>query len=560
MLSEIGIKLAAMAGAIGGVGLGIRSVGISQIAFRRGLVYCVSSTRVRRIGSVSAVECPEAPRTNNTHPTPTPRPTAAVDGGHNYKAPDWKKLNSKDLGISTSMIDKPTRWVVKTLKKKGYQVYLVGGSVRDLILKRIPKDFDIITSAELKEVVRTFPHCVIVGKRFPICHVHVADCIVEVSSFSTVAKQSMSKLNNFIKKPRGCNEHDYILWRNCVQRDFTINALMFDPYSKIVYDYIGGIEDLKKSRVQTVIPASSSFTEDCARILRAVRIAARLRFKFTKEMAHSLKEFSSSVLRLDKGRILMEINYMLAFGAAEASIRLLWKYGLLEILLPIQAAYFVSLGFRRRDKRSNLLLSLFANLDKLLAPDRPCHSSLWVSILAFHKALADQPRDPLVIATFCLAVHTGGSLSEAVCIARSISQPHDSSFPEVLEPNNLFTNENVMDEVKDLAASVRMALSKMTDGASVSQAMAKYPQAPHSDLVFISNALQVRTDEIISCVTKGREKVFVPKRSSNINYESLAVGNLHEVRFMLSRVIFDTIYPPHLRYTNTRPANTEKIG
>lgn len=131
---------------------------------------------------------------------------------------------------------------------------------------------------------------------------------------------------------------------------------MFDPYSKIVYDYIGGIEDLKKSRVQTVIPASSSFTEDCARILRAVRIAARLRFKFTKEMAHSLKEFSSSVLRLDKGRILMEINYMLAFGAAEASIRLLWKYGLLEILLPIHAAYFVSLGFRRRDKRSNLLL------------------------------------------------------------------------------------------------------------------------------------------------------------------------------------------------------------
>ncbi|KAJ8432281.1 LOW QUALITY PROTEIN: hypothetical protein Cgig2_028543 [Carnegiea gigantea] len=186
--------------------------------------------------------------------------------------------------------------------------------------------------------------------------------------------------------------------------------------------------------------------------------------------------------------------------------------------------------------------------------------SLMVSILAFHKALADQPRDPLVIATFCLAVHSGGSLSEAVRIAKSISQPHDSSFPEVLEPNNLFTDENVMDEVKDLAASVRAALSKMTDGASVSQAMAKYPQAPHSDLVFISMALQVRTDEIISCVTKGREKAFVPKRSSNINYESLAVGNLHEVRFMLSRVIFDTIYPPHLRYTNTRPANSEKIG
>ncbi|KAJ8432279.1 hypothetical protein Cgig2_028541 [Carnegiea gigantea] len=348
-----------MAGAIG-VGLGIRSVGISQLAFRPGLIYCVSSTRVRRIGSVSAVECPEVPRTNNTHPTPTPRPTAAVDGGHNYKAPDWKKLNSKDLGISTSMIDKPTRWVVKTLKKKGYQVYLVGGSVRDLILKRIPKDFDIITSAELKEL--------------PIQAILLSH---QVSSFSTVAKQSMRNLNNFIKKPRGCNEHDYIRWRNCVQRDFTINTLMFDPYSKTVYDYIGGIEDLKKSRVQTVIPASSSFTEDCARILRAVRIAARLRFKFTKEMARSLKECSSSVLRLDKGRILMEINYMLAFGAAEASISLILQ------CYVIQAAYFVSLGFRRRDKRSNLLLPTCHHRHASLAPPfRPWHAQSWAPAIA----------------------------------------------------------------------------------------------------------------------------------------------------------------------------------
>uniref|UniRef100_A0A7C8ZC02 Polynucleotide adenylyltransferase n=3 Tax=Opuntia streptacantha TaxID=393608 RepID=A0A7C8ZC02_OPUST len=548
-----------MAGAVGtgiGIRLGIRLAGKSQLAFRAGLICRVTSTRVRRISSVSAVACPEAaaplPATN-THPTPT----AAVDGGGagGHKPPDWKKLSSKDLRISTSMIDKPTRLVLKTLKKKGYQVYLVGGCVRDLILKRIPKDFDVITSAELKEVSRTFPRCEIVGKRFPICRVDVADCIVEVSSFSTVAKQSRSKLNNFTKKPQGCNEHDYIRWRNCVQRDFTINGLMFDPFSKIVYDYIGGIEDIKKSRVRTVIPASSSFTEDCARILRAVRIAARLGFSFTKETARSLKEFSSLVLTLDKGRILMEMNYMLAFGAAEASIRLLWKYGLLEILLPIQAAYFVSLGFRRRDKRSNLLLSLFANLDKLLAPDRPCHSSLWVSILAFHKALADQPRDPLVVATFCLAVHNGGCLSEAVCIAKIISQPYDSSFHEVLGPGNLLTDENVMDEVKDLADSVRTALSKMTDRAFVSQAMAKYPQAPHSDLVFISMALQERAEKIISCVTKGREKGFVPKRSNNINYESLAVGNLHEVRLMLSRVIFDTIYPPHLKNTNAKHAN-----
>ncbi|KAJ6882575.1 CCA tRNA nucleotidyltransferase 1 mitochondrial-like [Populus alba x Populus x berolinensis] len=95
-----------------------------------------------------------------------------------------------------------------------------------------------------------------------------------------------------------------------------------------------------------------------ARILRAVRIAARLGFRFTRETAHFVKNLSHSLLRLDKPRIMMEMNYMLAYGSAEASLRILWKFGLLELLLPIQAAYFVRDGFKRRDKRSNMLLML----------------------------------------------------------------------------------------------------------------------------------------------------------------------------------------------------------
>ncbi|KAL7246732.1 hypothetical protein ACSBR2_001776 [Camellia fascicularis] len=91
------------------------------------------------------------------------------------------------------------------------------------------------------------------------------------------------------------------------------------------------------------IRASHSFLEDCG-------------FRFTRETAYSIKNLSCSVLRLDKGRILMEMNYMLAYGSAEASLRLLWKFDLLEILLPIQVVYFVQQGFRRRDKRSNMLL------------------------------------------------------------------------------------------------------------------------------------------------------------------------------------------------------------
>ncbi|KAJ4850107.1 hypothetical protein Tsubulata_004529 [Turnera subulata] len=183
------------------------------------------------------------------------------------KKPKWKKLDAEKLGISSSMISKPTRVVLNRLKNKGYEVYLVGGCVRDLILKRIPKDFDIITSAELNQVRKAFSRCEIVGKRFPICHVHVDDTVVEVSSFSTSGRKSGMKLKHELEKPSSCSERDYVRWRNCLQRDFTINGLMLDPVAKLVYDYMGGMEDIKKSKVRTVIPANVSFVEDCGKSL-----------------------------------------------------------------------------------------------------------------------------------------------------------------------------------------------------------------------------------------------------------------------------------------------------
>ncbi|KAI3958670.1 hypothetical protein MKW98_030335 [Papaver atlanticum] len=456
----------------------------------------------------------------------------------------WKKWNAKELGINSSMISQPTKVVLKELKRKGYQVYLVGGCVRDLILKQIPKDFDIITSAELRQVVKTFSRCEIVGRRFPICHVHVDDTFIEVSSFSTSSRKKSSS-SDFLRKPRGCSEQDYLIWRNCMKRDFTINGLMLDPYANVVYDYIGGMEDLKKAKVRTVIPAYTSFQEDCARILRAIRIAARLGFRLTKETAFSLKDLSCSILRLDKTRHLMEMNYMLAYGSAEASLRLLWKVGLLEILLPVQAAYFVTQGFRRRDKRLNMLLSLFANLDAFLAPNRPCHQSLWIAMLVFHKALADNPKDPLVVATFALAVHNGGNLPEAIDIARSITRPHDSNFSE-LDTQYLDSDEKLKMEVMDLASLVKVALRQMTDESFVSQAMAQYPQAPYSDLVIIPLACYTRVLRIFDCVKGSQRKGFTPRRGNKIDYEYLAMGKLEEVQYVFARVVFDTIYPAYL--------------
>ncbi|TYG90923.1 hypothetical protein ES288_A12G221700v1 [Gossypium darwinii] len=489
-----------------------------HFSLRPPLFHCF---RKIRFSSVAAIETLDESVIQGAHFSP-----AKKVNGEGSKLSQWKKLNSQDLGISTSNISKPTRKVLNGLKTKGYEVYLVGGCVRDLILKRTPKDFDIITTAELREVVKAFSRCEIIGRRFPICHVHMDDTIVEVSSFSTSARNFGRGLTYEIEKPAGSDKKDFVRWRNCLQRDFTINGLMFDPFARIIYDYMGGIEDIKKAKVRTVIPASTSFQEDGARILRAIRIAARLGFSFSRETAHFVKNLSCLILRLDKSRLLMEMNYMMAY----------------ELLLPIQAAYFVRTGFRRRDKRSNMLLSLFSKLDRLLAPNRPCYSSLWVGILAFHKALSNKPRDPLVVAAFSLAVHNGGDIPEAINIAKNINKSHDGSFHELSEPQNL-ENLTLVNEVMDLAASVKSTLSEMTDEHFVSQAMSAYPQAPFSDLVFIPLALYLNVCKVFECVTMGAEKGFVAKQGSWIDYELLALGSLRETRHTFARVVFDTVYP-----------------
>ncbi|KAF8079959.1 hypothetical protein N665_0988s0004 [Sinapis alba] len=512
----------------------------------RDLPFSLRTPTIGRCGCVGAIAAPR----NLVKPRKEESRGKDVSGARKSKdkTMPWKKLDANEFGIQRSMIPESTRMVLNKLRKKGFQVYLVGGCVRDLILDRIPKDFDVITSAELKEVRQVFPRCQIVGRRFPICHVYVDDIIIEVSSFSTSARTGKAPNKNF-RKPVGCNERDYIRWKNCLQRDFTVNGLMFDPLENVVYDYIGGVEDIKNSKVRTVSAAKLSFVEDKARILRAIRIAARLGFSLTKDVAVSVKELSSSLLRLDPSRVQMEINYMLAYGSAEASLRLLWRFGLLEILLPIQASYFVSQGFRRRDGRSNMLLSMFRNLDRLVAPDRPCAELLWIGILAFHKALVDQPRNPTVVASYCLAIYSDISLSEAMEIAKTNTKQHNSNFQElsVHEKDIAGSGRKLSQQVMSLAESVKSAARKMHDRDYLANAMSKYPQAPSSDMVFMSRPLLERVQRMFGSVRrKGDGERGVPSLDRRINYKSLALGDFHETRRVFARIVFDTVYPPKI--------------
>ncbi|KNA18357.1 hypothetical protein SOVF_071460 [Spinacia oleracea] len=452
----------------------------------------------------------------------------------------WKKMDARKLGITLSMIPYASRTVVKILQNEGYDAYLVGGCVRDLLLNKIPKDFDVITTANLKEIKKKFHRAFIVGRRFPICRVHVRGSEIEVSSFETTASHGGGEKEvnlSEIKVPKGYDKKDLMRWRNSLHRDFTVNSLFYDPFAHKIYDYTNGMTDLTAMKLRTLVPAHSSFQADCARILRGLRIAARLGLSFAKDTEEAIHDLYASVKTLDKARLMMEMNYMISYGASQSSLLLLKKFNLLEILLPFHAAY---LADRSAGQTPAMLMKLFSNLDNVVSCDQPCDSVLWVSMLVFHLALVNNPQDALVVWTFSSLLYHG-TWKEGVKAARELSEGHVNFAPEIFTSFDDIGDEELVQRVSDFASIVLDSVGGLTDSKILRKVMGRYPSSPCPGAVFISNnAGRAATD--VFDVLMGDIKTLKKKRHCyGIDYELLGKGDIVETRFVLGKVIVDTM-------------------
>ncbi|KAI8031148.1 Poly(A) polymerase I [Camellia lanceoleosa] len=417
----------------------------------------------------------------------------------------WRKLDSRSLGITRSMISSSSWIVVKVLQSEGFQAYLVGGCVRDLLLNKVPKDFDVITTAALKEIKKKFNRCEIVGRRFPICQVHVKGSIVEVSSFETVAEHTKEKKEFLLSQmPHGCDVKDFIIWRNCMHRDFTINSLFFDPFVNEIYDYANGMMDLKSLKLRTLIPAQLSFEEDCARILRGLRIAARLGLSFSKETEIAIRKLSSSVTSLAK------------------------------------AAYLAQQAREPYCQSSAMLMKLFFNLDKLFTCDQPADCRLWVGLLAFHLALVNNPQDALVVWTFASVLYHA-RWKEGVKFAREHAQGSVIFIPEILEACNIMSEDELAERVTQLARVVQDSVDALTETDCLHQAMSRFPDSPSPGLVFVSRKMRSDTANLFSSLVNDVRYCQKGRVKFHINYELLRRGNLRETRLVFGKIIMDTL-------------------
>ncbi|CAN6813359.1 unnamed protein product [Brassica oleracea] len=460
----------------------------------------------------------------------------------------WKKVRAIDCGIRNSMVPESSLNVLRLLRRQGFDAYLVGGCVRDLILHRPPKDYDVITTANLKQIRRLFHRAQVVGRRFPICHVWMKGSVIEVSSFNTVAQSDTEHENdtreskessNLFKMYSGWDAKDCNLWRNSLQRDFTVNSLFFDPFELKIYDYNNGMEDLKDLKLRTLIPAHVSFSEDCARVLRGLRLSARLGLSLSKDIKTAIPESISSVANLSPVRIFMEMNYMLGYGAAAPSILLLMKYKLLHVVLPFQAAYLEQ-ATKTSQQSSLMLMKLFSNMDKLVSCKQPADPRLWIALLAFHIALERNPQEAIVLHAFASLLYHR-NWREAVKFARENENSVAGYVPEVSKKSSRKrSNEDLAEAVSEFASLLRDTQYVLTDMESLHEALYHFPSFKRSGLVFVSKNKGKQLADLFTGMSDV-ESYKSGKHGFSIDYCSLGKGVTCEVGFILGKIILDTI-------------------
>src|SRR5215470_5720928 len=231
--------------------------------------------------------------------------------------------------LDRAAIDPDADRVVRKLTRAGHKAYLVGGCVRDLLVAKKPKDFDVATSATPNEIKATFRNCRIIGRRFRLAHVFFGSKIIETSTFRA--------------NPRDEADLDLLIRRNNVfgtetedarRRDFTINGLFYDVEREEVIDHVGGLADLESKLIRTIGDPDIRFQEDPVRILRAIKFAARLDFEFEPATWRALLRWRGEISKCAPPRLLEEIHRLMRGGAARRSFELLVETGVLAVLSP----------------------------------------------------------------------------------------------------------------------------------------------------------------------------------------------------------------------------------
>jgi poly(A) polymerase len=248
--------------------------------------------------------------------------------------PEPVTIPRDEHNISRSNISRNAVKVLYRLNSAGYQAYLVGGGVRDLLLQREPKDFDVATDARPEQVKAVFSNCRLIGRRFRLAHVHFGREIIEVATFRS-NRDGDDEGDRQLENGMLLSDNVYgNLEDDAQRRDFTINALYYSVEDFAVTDFAGGLEDLRKGVIRLLGDPESRFREDPVRLLRAVRFAAKLGFLIEPETEAPMTSLAPLLQDIPAARLFEEVLKLFLAGSALASFEKLRHYELFGQLFP----------------------------------------------------------------------------------------------------------------------------------------------------------------------------------------------------------------------------------
>lgn len=268
-----------------------------------------------------------------------------------------KIYSRQEHKIDQEKIDSDALHVMKKLREAGFVSYLVGGGVRDLLLEKQPKDFDISTSARPEEIKRLFKNCLLIGRRFRLAHLRFGKKVLELSTFRSGDPQASELIVR--DNQWGSPEQDVL------RRDFTMNGLFYDPAKDEVIDYVGGCEDLNQHLLRVIGNPSDRFIQDPVRMIRLLKFQARFAFKVDPQSEEALLKCQMEIVKSSPARILEETFKMLESGASKSFFELMVSSGLMSWLYP-------ALDHFLKSQNANLVYEHLNIVDQNFCKDHRC--------------------------------------------------------------------------------------------------------------------------------------------------------------------------------------------
>ncbi len=266
--------------------------------------------------------------------------------------------------ISPSAVSPTALEVVKTLTRAGHEAYLVGGCVRDLLLGREPKDFDVVTEAPPEQVRELFRRCRLIGRRFRLAHVRIGRDVIDVATFRAApgvddGDEVDDSLMSVSDAGQITRDNVYgTIETDAVRRDFTINALFYDPVDETVVDYVDGFQHLENRELVSIGDPYERFREDPVRMLRAIRFSESLGLSVPENISGAIDELGNLLHHVPPARMLDEVLKLFHSGHAEEVLAKLRESGLFRFLFPFTEDAFIvnevsiaELGLRNTDHR-----------------------------------------------------------------------------------------------------------------------------------------------------------------------------------------------------------------